>query len=125
MLLENQLPFFVLEQLYSLTGMDDKFLAITFNYFEIKSLRNMCPRESPKHFTDLLRSFIISPSKLGLEKMELDKQVKHVYSASQLMEAGLEFKDSNDSLIDLAYSKRGIYWHMNIAYFLHTSLHNM
>ncbi|XP_027924022.1 UPF0481 protein At3g47200-like [Vigna unguiculata] len=103
-LLENQLPFFVLEQLYNLTGMNEKLLDITFDYFESG---NVCPIESPKHFTDLIRSSIISSSELGLGKPEEGKEVNHVYSASQLMEAGVKFKISpNKSLLDLSYSKR-------------------
>ncbi|QCD94470.1 hypothetical protein DEO72_LG5g2554 [Vigna unguiculata] len=105
-LLENQLPFFVLEQLYNLTGMNEKLLDITFDYFERRHLANVCPIESPKHFTDLIRSCIISSSEFGLGKPEEGRVVKHVYSASQLMEAGLEFKLSpNKSLLDLTYSK--------------------
>ena len=109
LLLENQLPFFVLEQLYNLTGMDEKLLDITFDYFESAQLGNVCPTESPKHFTDLIRSSIISSSELGLGKPEKGKEVNHVYSASQLMEAGLKFKISpNKSFLDLTYSKHGV-----------------
>ncbi|XP_014522987.1 UPF0481 protein At3g47200-like isoform X2 [Vigna radiata var. radiata] len=109
LLLENQLPFCVLEQLYKLTGMNEKFLDITLNYFENRLFGNVRPRESPKHFTDLLRSSIISSSKLGLEKLERCNEVKHVYSASQLMEAGLAFEVSPyKSFIDLTYSKHGV-----------------
>ncbi|XP_022632287.1 putative UPF0481 protein At3g02645 [Vigna radiata var. radiata] len=109
LLLENQLPFFVFEQLYNLSGMNEKFLDITFNFFESKSLGNVCPRESPKHFTDLLRCSIISSSKLGLGKQEEDQVIKHVYSASQLMEAGLKFEVCpNKSFLDLTYSKHGV-----------------
>ncbi|XP_022632289.1 UPF0481 protein At3g47200 isoform X1 [Vigna radiata var. radiata] len=108
LLLENQLPFFVLEQLYNLTGMNEKLLDITFNYFKKESLRIMCPRESPEHFTDFLRSSIISSSKLGLENLE-KRKVKHVYSASQLMEAGLQFQvNPNKSFLDLTYPKHGV-----------------
>jgi len=110
LLLENQLPFCVLEKLHNLTGMDEKFLDITFSYFGNRLFGNVCPGESPKHFNDLLRTSIISSSKLGLGKPEECKQIiKHVYSASQLMEAGLEFKLSpNKSLLDLTYSKYGV-----------------
>jgi len=109
LILENQLPFFVLEQLYNLIGMNEKLLDITFDYFERIPLGIVCPRESPKHFTDLLRSCIISSSELGLGKPEEGKEVNHVYSASQLMEAGLKFKISpNKSLLDLTYSKHGV-----------------
>ncbi|XP_027925374.1 UPF0481 protein At3g47200-like [Vigna unguiculata] len=108
LLLENQLPFFVLEELYNLmTGMTKHFLEITFKFFESVSFGKVCPRESPEHFTDLLRSSVISSSKLDLGRLEEFMDVKQVYSASQLMEAGLKFKISpNKSLLDLTYSKR-------------------
>ena len=107
LLLENQLPFFVLEELYNLTAMSETFLDITFNFFKSLSLGKVCPREIPEHFTDLLRFSVISSSKLDLGRLEEFMDVKQVYSASQLMEAGLKFKISpNKSLLDLTYSKR-------------------
>ncbi|BAU01784.1 UPF0481 protein [Vigna angularis] len=109
LLLENQLPFCVLDELHKLTGMNENFLDITLKYFESRLFGNMRPEESPKHFTDLLISTIISSSKLGLEKLERCKEVKHVYSASQLMEAGLKFEvNPNTSFVDLTYSKYGV-----------------
>ncbi|CAJ1953227.1 unnamed protein product [Sphenostylis stenocarpa] len=45
-LLENQLPFFVLEQLYNLTGMNKhfpSFLNICFNYFSDLMVGTVCP----------------------------------------------------------------------------------
>jgi len=84
--------------------MNKKFLEITFNYFKRIPLGHECPRESPKHLTDFLISSIISSSKLGLGKSEICEQVKHVYNASQLIEAGLEFNVSpNKSILDLTY----------------------
>jgi len=67
MRLENQLPFSVLEHLYNHTAMHPlfpSFRQICFNYLKRTTLRPVCPGESPKHFTDLLRSSIISSSKL-------------------------------------------------------------
>jgi len=109
-LLENQLPFFVLEQLYNLTGMGQNFLDITFKYFRNMSLGNVCPEKSPKHFTDFLRSSAISSSKLDLENPDkYFREVKQLYSASQLKEAGLKFKASTDEgLLDLTYLKKGV-----------------
>jgi len=107
-LLENQLPFFVLEKLYNLTGMAENFLDITFYYFMNLSLGKVCPRESPKHFTDFLRSTIISSSNLDLGKPEEYNEVRHVYSASQLSEAGIKFQvNPNESLLDFTYSDEG------------------
>ncbi|TKY46086.1 UPF0481 protein isoform X3 [Spatholobus suberectus] len=75
-LLENQLPFFVLEQLYNFTGMNrvfTPFLNIAFNYLKSIHPGTVCPTEPPMHFTDLLRSSIISSSTLfhpgALEKL--------------------------------------------------------
>jgi len=109
LLLENQLPFFVLEQLYNLTSMTENFLEITFNFFKNISLGKVCPGENPAHFTDLLRSSIISSSNLDLGRLEEFMAVKQVYSASQLMEAGLKFKASpNEGLLNLTYPTQGL-----------------
>ncbi|TKY46104.1 UPF0481 protein [Spatholobus suberectus] len=106
-LLENQLPFFVLEQLYNFTGMNrvfPPFLKITFNYLKNLNPESVCPTELPMHFTDLLRSSMISSSTFHLEALEKCEEIKHLYSASQLSEAGLKFKaDQNNCLVDLHY----------------------
>ena len=113
-LLENQLPFFVLEQLYNLAGMNQEFpsfLHISFNCLKRVGCGTWCPTESPKHFTDLMRTSIISSSKFVLRKEEECKVIKHVYSAGQLREAGLKFKVSpneNECLLDLTYSSDGV-----------------
>jgi len=114
-LMENQLPFFVLEQLYSVTGMDRQlpsFLEICFFYFRNYGLGVVGSPviENPKHITDCLRSSIISSSMVGLQNpKESQKFIKSVYSASQLQEAGLKFKvRPNQSLLDLTYSEHGV-----------------
>ncbi|TKY46103.1 UPF0481 protein [Spatholobus suberectus] len=108
-LLENQLPFFVLEALYDLTGMKHEFppfLKITFNHLEDYYPGAVCPTAPPMHFTDLLRSSIILSSALfRLEALEKCDRIKHLYSASQLSEAGLKFKtdQNNKCFVDLHY----------------------
>ena len=68
----------------------------------------MCPGESPKHFIDFLRSFILSSSNPDLETPEKYNQVRHVYNASQLSEAGIKFQvNLNEGLLDLTYSDEG------------------
>ncbi|RDY03338.1 UPF0481 protein, partial [Mucuna pruriens] len=99
-LLENQLPFFVLEKLYNLTGMNQEFpfLQITFNYLKIGSY-------CPKHLTDLLRTSIISSSEFHFEEAGECNEIKHLYRASKLLEAGLKFQLSpNENKLDLTYS---------------------
>jgi len=110
-LLENPLPFFVLEQLYNLSGMSVNFLYITYNYFRSLSLGEVCPRESPKHFSYFLGSSIISSSSIDIRKPEEYNEVRHVYSASKLSEAGIKFQvDSNEGLLDLTYSDDGTFY---------------
>ncbi|WVZ15471.1 hypothetical protein V8G54_013037 [Vigna mungo] len=86
------------------------FCQICFNCLKSTSFETECPEESPKHFTDLLRSSIISSSKIDHgNQTESKEDIKHVYSASQLMEAGLEFKVSpNKSFLDLELSEDGV-----------------
>ncbi|XP_061356594.1 UPF0481 protein At3g47200-like [Gastrolobium bilobum] len=106
-LLENQLPFFVLENIYELAGMTSRsFLKITCDYFTEFHHKNMDPeRRRPKHFTDLLRnSMIPQSSSLGTAALEGRGYVRHLYSASQLLEAGLVFKVSQSKYeLDLKY----------------------
>ncbi|KAG2669217.1 hypothetical protein I3760_14G024200 [Carya illinoinensis] len=104
-LLENQLPFFVLEDLYrSVNGSsnhkevypnkkDTPFLQLSRNYFS-----NYDPNtesdigEEVKHFTDLLRYFFFPPvlrSKEGVNEIE---RIDHLYSATKLEEAGVQFE---------------------------------
>ncbi|RDY03331.1 UPF0481 protein, partial [Mucuna pruriens] len=106
-LLENQLPFFVLEELYNLTGMNQEFpfLQITFTYLEIESYGTKCPIECPKHLTDLIRTSIISSSQFHFGKPGERYKIEHLYSASQLLEAGLKFQFSpSKNILDLTYS---------------------
>ncbi|TKY46090.1 UPF0481 protein [Spatholobus suberectus] len=106
-LLENQLPFFVLEQLYNFTSMNrvfPPFLNITFYCLKSLNPGTVCPTEPPMHFTDFLRSSIISSSTFHLGALEQCEEIEHLYSASQLSEAGLKFKtDQNKCFVDLHY----------------------
>lgn len=112
-LLENQLPFFVLEGLYNLaiaphvTAGLPSFVDVTFNYFKPHNQQNIEPSNvRVQHFTDLLRIFML-PSSVdgGLPERRVDV-AHHLYNASQLLEAGLVFKVSpNKCLLDLKFHK--------------------
>jgi len=54
----------VLNQSYNFTSMIENFLHIIFNFFSTKYLGKRCSEKSPKHFTDFLRSCIISSSNI-------------------------------------------------------------
>ena len=94
-LLENQLPFFVIEELYNLASPslsnDHGLLKLSFDYFgdqfNIQGIA-LNPNVKIEHFTDLLRTFRIHP----LEKLprRVNRQILHFYSATQLYEAGLK-----------------------------------
>ncbi|XP_044483849.1 UPF0481 protein At3g47200-like [Mangifera indica] len=101
MLLENQLPLFVLEKLYQYylyvsQGLDpaavSSFQELTCNFFEDVFYRNkLIPEHFPEnvnHFTDLLRSFHL-PSNFSPPSTQRNKLL---YSASQLYEAGVTIK---------------------------------
>ncbi|KAK7380547.1 hypothetical protein VNO78_33060 [Psophocarpus tetragonolobus] len=112
-LLENQLPFFVLKGLYNLaisayvTADFPSLVDIAFTYFEAHNEQNIRPENVyPLHFTDLLRTFML-PSSLNCRQPEKRVNiVEHLYCASQLMEAGLVFEVSpSKCILDLKYRK--------------------
>ena len=98
LLLENQLPFFVIEELYCvafpslLSSPDGKTLPeLSFYYFEDFNIRSI-PFANVKieHFTDLLRTFQLP--QLMTEPMGHPRRIKRLYSATQLHEAGVKFE---------------------------------
>ena len=92
MLLENQLPFFILDDLYRhigrFPGFHYSFLNLAWNYFfPNENCKNIPKEKEVKHFTDLQRYFYYSPK---LESS--DNIIAHLYSATKLDTAGLNFK---------------------------------
>ncbi|XP_050282431.1 UPF0481 protein At3g47200-like isoform X2 [Quercus robur] len=91
-LLENQLPFFILDDLYRhigrFPGFHNSFLNLAWNYFfPNDNCKNIPKKKEVKHFTDLQRYFFYSPK---LESS--DRIIEHLYSATKLDTAGLNFK---------------------------------
>jgi hypothetical protein len=118
-LLENQLPFFIIEELYNLAFVSHSiypsFTQLTCAIFvdlarQQFSLQNE-PHKSPypdlkiMHFADLLRTFFL-PQSQRLQKRNTRKQVIHnLYGASQLDEAGVKFKvGSSECLFELKFT---------------------
>ncbi|KAL4655121.1 hypothetical protein ACB092_01G428200 [Castanea dentata] len=111
-LLENQLPFFILEKLF-----DHAFAShpsysrsliqvMTFYYFDYYNTQHISysPHLKMKHFLDLLRTFWLPPFE-RIPKRGNDV-VKHLHSATQLHEAGLVFKkDPSSCLLDIRFTK--------------------
>ncbi|KAF3948408.1 hypothetical protein CMV_025590 [Castanea mollissima] len=123
-LLENQLPFFILQELYDFVFDDsssynnDKevvqreneiqnkayvpFLKLCRNYFSCyeKKQKNSNSRREVKHFTDLVRNFHIA------DNLNSTGKIRHLYCATKLDEAGVKFKAVQErSLLDIKFRK--------------------
>nr|XP_034887531.1 UPF0481 protein At3g47200-like [Populus alba] len=107
-LLENQLPFFILEKLYDLLpgnikGEHTEFKTLACSYFEPHIPSNLPPAATtPKHFTDLVRS-LLSFTRNGKSV----EQIKSFHSATRLRQAGVKFKipRERDCLLDVDFSR--------------------
>lgn len=117
LLLENQLPFFVIDALYTFavahfrTQSDlptfPPCIELSFRLFRPYNLHDMLPNPNSKklHFTDLHRYFLLLP----LEKRPKRGKnlIVKIYSATELAMAGLKFKAGskyNHALLELKYS---------------------
>ena len=93
-LLENQLPFFILDELYekfSRSKTVDSFFNLACKYF----WKYLFSQEEHKHFTDLIR-YIYYPSELN----NGGDAVSYVYSATKLYETGVRFKVIEEGRFD-------------------------
>ncbi|RDY07636.1 UPF0481 protein, partial [Mucuna pruriens] len=115
LLLENQLPFFVLDTLFNISfpstsahGNNNipSFIQLTFDYFQHYNISYLSFQNiSIRHFTDLIRTFHLQhPSQRRAPRM--DESKIHLPSASELLEAGVKFKENTKSncLLDLRFS---------------------
>ncbi|XP_028752643.1 UPF0481 protein At3g47200-like isoform X2 [Neltuma alba] len=132
-LAENQLPFFILEDLFDLNfsngcNVGSTFVFFTFYYFKGAFLSGIVPNEklregftysyfeqhhlptldgTPKvdHLCDMLRIFCVRLDQLPREP-SIGK-LKPVYNASKLDDAGIKFEVNEDemSILRLQYSK--------------------
>ncbi|KAL9372166.1 hypothetical protein Peur_034410 [Populus x canadensis] len=101
-LLENQLPFSTLNDLYdcAMSKTDCKsFVDLSCRYFD-KYKKNSEPGKKILHFTDLVRCFLsFKHPDLKIDRAE---PVKTLYSATMLQHAGIKFKPlPNVSLLDI------------------------
>ena len=103
-LLENQLPFFILDELYekfSRSKTVDSFFNLACKYFwkylfsQEEHLKQKPLEKELKHFTDLIR-YIYYPSELN----NGGDAVSYVYSATKLYEVGVRFKETKDGRLD-------------------------
>ncbi|KAJ7964925.1 hypothetical protein O6P43_014656 [Quillaja saponaria] len=117
LLLENQLPFFVLENIFNEVFASQKranakfptLVKLTFDYFKYynKMGVQVDPDISIKHFTDMLRIFNLPPPEDLPRREDVDKTEIHLRSVTELAEAGLKFRrGSSECLLDLQLSGR-------------------
>ena len=92
-LLENQLPLFILNDLYSQVGDNKCFITLACNYFFPKHKELPTEMEGVKHFTDLHRNFYRPPPLDHLLDPKTDSPIEHLYRATKLVDnAGLIFQ---------------------------------
>ncbi|KAG6673049.1 hypothetical protein I3842_16G091800 [Carya illinoinensis] len=117
-LLENQLPFFIIEKLYELLPLKSpstypsSFLELTFNMDSCFRQANVemirddgIDSEEVMNLLDLTRYFYLCPDQSLPERSF--KVVDKMYCASQLAEAGLKFKpiSSRSIVLDLKFNE--------------------
>ena len=108
-LLENQIPFFIIEELFDLAfpflPNSPSLIQLTFCFFTAFNVQKFepIPNKRIKHFTDLLRIFQLPPPERP--KTERNEMIKHLYSATQLHEAGVKYKvSSSNCLLELKFT---------------------
>ncbi|XP_007052257.2 PREDICTED: putative UPF0481 protein At3g02645 [Theobroma cacao] len=104
MLLENQLPLFVLEDLYNLaflTSDKPSFLHLACFYFCIDGDQTF-KRKGIKHFTDLIRCHAVTTRPSNSDE-KIDN--KNMYNATMLHEAGVKFEVVDDDLLNVKFEK--------------------
>jgi len=111
-LLENQLPFFVIEELYNFAFASrsnlPSFTELAIIFFARSNCKKISldPNLKIRHFIDLLRTSFL-PQSISQRKPERNRGIRltHLYTASQLDEAGVKFKvSSSKCLFDLKFT---------------------
>ncbi|KAK9997270.1 hypothetical protein SO802_021956 [Lithocarpus litseifolius] len=120
LLLENQLPFFVIEKLYDLASpslskanpslsSDHGLFELSFNYFNYaifnKQFIKALPNIKIEHFTDLVRTFHIAPPKMQPKRGY--EMINCMYTATQLHDAGVKVTavKVSESCFDMKFKK--------------------
>ncbi|KAA8525421.1 hypothetical protein F0562_007276 [Nyssa sinensis] len=104
-LLENQLPFFVLKAFFKLTFDSypefPSLLEVTLYFFIKYNSQNKIPNSEVRHFTDLVRALHLPSKRLPQNVGEF----KILCSATELHEAGVKFEvGSSRCLLDINFS---------------------
>ncbi|XP_058781024.1 UPF0481 protein At3g47200-like isoform X1 [Vicia villosa] len=112
LLLENQLPFFVVEKIFNISFSAKtnfpSFLELTYYYFSYYNKSNLASNNndiSIRHFTDLIRIFYLQHP-MDKRPRRIDESMNLLHSVTELLEAGVRFKVNTESkcLLDLRFS---------------------
>ncbi|KAI4332250.1 hypothetical protein L6164_017174 [Bauhinia variegata] len=107
LLLENQVPFFILEKLYTLVlASQDRnlpsFLQLSIYYFSQYNTQNLEPPFPICHFTDLLRTFHLQHPR----PQRKNCKNRYIPTASAFKEASGNFQiNKSNCILDLQFSK--------------------
>ncbi|KAF5463291.1 hypothetical protein F2P56_019214, partial [Juglans regia] len=123
-LLENQLPFFVLDILFNLAyapndesvhpSLTSLVIEVFGTFQDHKFPRNYLEVQPIRHFIDLTKAFFVPSSRKLLksppESNDLGRSTDHLYIASQLYEGGVKYKliRSCKCLLDLTRHLRNL-----------------
>ena len=113
LLLENQLPFFLIEEVFrhKFRHPSSSLIELTFDFFKEFNVLNIKPSDLKveiEQFTDLLRTFYLPPSRQLPKRGE--KKIELKYTATRLQEAGVRFEaSSSNCILDFKFdSKTGL-----------------
>ncbi|KAA8525423.1 hypothetical protein F0562_007274 [Nyssa sinensis] len=104
-LLENQLPFFILEALFNITfaSLPVKFRELALDFFDHVNKQNRPPNFEVRHFTDLIRTLYLPRSGRPLRT---PTNFRFLPTATELREAGVKFEVvSSKCLLDIKFRK--------------------
>ncbi|XP_031272048.1 putative UPF0481 protein At3g02645 [Pistacia vera] len=119
-LLENQLPYFVLEELYILACLSANqveklhppFRTLSCAFFDLHLLHNISPPDREikvKHFTDLCRRALVGIHQMG-SVGTINRRMKEVPNAVKLQKSGVKFTplsvELGNYLVDVHLEKR-------------------
>jgi hypothetical protein len=106
LLLENQLPFFILEKLYGFLNDGEgnyTFRDLAYEYLNrhTASTYKLSDNKEILHYTDLVRSSL----SVKHPDSKTDEPIEKFYSATKLHEAAINFKElRNECLLDVKFS---------------------
>ncbi|KAL5731994.1 hypothetical protein ACHQM5_004664 [Ranunculus cassubicifolius] len=111
-LLENQIPFFVLEKLYEITKFTDNQVSLwnkTFNYFHDRVQRDqvvallLSPNHQVKHFVDFMLQSNL-PNRTYRQTPHANRKYIHLPSATELRDSGVKFtKGQMSNFMDISF----------------------